>query len=203
MTRAKIYTNSCWTTRSREWVKLLINSFGVELIPSVVSKFSGFHIKYCKVGEHGRRCRSGALRHFYFIDFPWSKCQSDLGGDGETIHGSNAACIEILLAEANRCVRCIRNQYLNRRWLFISKYLNRFVGFDVGEKFLINCQSASRADAWTHMTKVSVSMAFIHGTPKIPLTSMLIVMAAQAHGHEDRRFELWQLILINVWVMKT
>lgn len=53
--KAKIYTNSSWTTsgdqQRQEWEKLLINSFGAELVPSAVWKFSGFNIKYCKIAN--------------------------------------------------------------------------------------------------------------------------------------------------------
>lgn len=85
---------------------------------------------------------------------------------------------------------------------FHFEILESFRGFRCGRK-VFNKLPASRADAYTHMTKVSISMALIYGTPKICLTSTLIVVAAEAYGHVDGRFELWQLILINVWEMKT
>lgn len=72
--KAKIYTNSSWTTRGdqqrQEWEKLLINSFGAELIPSAVWKFSGFHIKYCKIGERAGCCCS-CFGYFPLADPQW------------------------------------------------------------------------------------------------------------------------------------
>lgn len=146
--------------------------------------FSGFHIKYCKVGEHGFLPLPQFWLHFFhWIYFPCSKCQSDLK---RYTYGSNAVCIELLWAGRNgtrwRCVCALHTKSVFEpkvtfHFEILIQY--RFDGFDVWRKVFNKLLYNSRR-IWRKW--FGIGSIHLHERHKTPNFRLPIVATDKPYG---------------------